>query len=81
MAMTETDRLKAMEDRAYQRGREEALREQAGRTVTTEMTSGTPMPRHQLQPERPRGYGLTGQEQIMANARQRALDREAGRAA
>jgi len=81
MAMTQGDREKAMMEAARKEGREEAMREMAGRQVTTEMTTGTPMPRHQLQPDRPRGYGLTGQEQIMANARQRAIDREAGRAA
>src|ERR1041384_148138 len=71
---SQTDREKELERRAYERGREEAAREAASRTVTTEMTGGAPF-RHAL--PRYRKPGNAGAEEIINRAHQRWAQRRA----
>jgi hypothetical protein len=75
---SQTDREKALEQQAYERGRkaaqEEAERAAASRTVTTEMTGGTPV-RHGMPTGVQRGYGNVGREEIIARMQSRFAQR------
>jgi hypothetical protein len=70
---SQPEREKSLEQRAYERGKEEGARAAAAQAVTTEMGNGTPY-HHGREPDRRRGYGIAHDE-IVASAQQRAARR------
>jgi hypothetical protein len=79
---SEGDRMKALEQAAYERGKhaaeEEARRAQAAATTTTENVMGGVPIRHAMPPGVKRGYGNVGLEDIMAGIQARRAARLGG---